>query len=81
MEKTNIPITDIAPYWGRVADQYENDPTLWTTRNSVFYLPATSADSWGVAAPGQPETTPAAAWTSMLNDDIDMSANQCCAGH
>jgi len=64
-EKTDIAITNIDLFWGRVPDNLEGDPTLSTTRSDVFYVPAGAVDTWGVTASGQPSTLPGQAWYTI----------------
>ncbi|KAJ7606555.1 hypothetical protein DFH06DRAFT_1251006 [Mycena polygramma] len=64
-EKTDLSITDVDLFWGRVPDNLEGDPTLWTTRSDIFYVPAGAVDTWGVVASGQPSTLPGLAWTGI----------------
>ncbi|KAJ7213995.1 hypothetical protein GGX14DRAFT_542282 [Mycena pura] len=66
-EKTELNITDIDVFWGRVPDSYENDDALWTTRSDVLYIPAGGTDISGFAAAGQPSTLPALAWSTVAN--------------
>ncbi|KAG2186747.1 hypothetical protein INT44_002973 [Umbelopsis vinacea] len=40
VEKTGLPIAGVDPYWGPVADQYQNDPSLFTLQSNALYLPA-----------------------------------------
>jgi hypothetical protein len=61
-EKTDLKISDIDLFWGRVNDQYENDSSLWTTRSNRFYLPAGSASMFPAFGPGNPEPAHAEAW-------------------
>ncbi|KAJ7201113.1 hypothetical protein GGX14DRAFT_544817 [Mycena pura] len=64
-EKTDLNITDIDVFWGRVPDSFEGDDALWTTRSDVFYIPAGGSDVWGVVVSGQPTTLPAIAWNAV----------------
>jgi hypothetical protein len=61
-EKTNLNISDIDLFWGRVDDQYENHPSLWTTRSNRFYAPAGSASIFPAFGPGNAEPAHAEAW-------------------
>ncbi|KXN86514.1 hypothetical protein AN958_09986 [Leucoagaricus sp. SymC.cos] len=61
-EKTNLTISDIDLLWGRVDDQYENDPSLWTIRSQAFYLPAGGASLWNVFGDGFPASAHAHIW-------------------
>jgi hypothetical protein len=67
-------ITNIDLFWGQVADSYENDSSLTTYRNEVFYTPAGASDVWGVPAAGQPSTIPSVAWNKVYSSPgIDIS--------
>jgi hypothetical protein len=61
-EKTNLNISDIDLFWGRVDDQYENHPSLWTTRSNRFYAPAGSSSIFPAFSPGNAEPAHAEAW-------------------
>ncbi|KAI8584776.1 hypothetical protein K450DRAFT_276438 [Umbelopsis ramanniana AG] len=45
VEKTGLPISGVDPYWGPVADQYQNDPSLFTLQSNTLYLPAGSGST------------------------------------
>jgi len=67
VEKSDIDITDVDLYWGRINESYQDDPTLWTVPGNSFYIPAGSSDVWSVASAGQPNTIPGFAWASAFN--------------
>jgi len=67
VENTVLNISDVDLFWGRVADSYENDPSLTTIRSQFFYLPAGGSDTWGVVSAGQPTTIPAAVWSNIYS--------------
>jgi len=74
VENTTLNITNIDLFWGQVADSYENDSSLTTYRNEVFYTPAGASDVWGVPATGQPSTIPSVAWNKVYSSlGIDIS--------
>jgi hypothetical protein len=64
-EKTDLNITDVNLFWGRVPDSLEGDPSLWTARSDVFYVPAGAVDTWGFTMSGLPSTLPGVAWSSI----------------
>lgn len=64
-EKTNISIGGIDLLWGRVDDQYENDPSLLTIRADGFFLPAGTSSIWGSFPPGFPAAAHACAWGQL----------------
>jgi hypothetical protein len=64
IEKTNLTIGNVDIFWGRVADSYEDSPSLSTTRSEIFYLPAIIVD-------GHPSTLPASLWGRTFNDLSD----------
>jgi hypothetical protein len=45
VEKTGLPIGGVDPYWGPVADQYQNDPSVFTLQSNTLYLPAGAAST------------------------------------
>lgn len=65
VEKSDLTISDLQPFWGRVAESYADDASIATSRSDIFYVPAGSSDTWGVVSSGQPQSVLAAAW-SML---------------
>jgi hypothetical protein len=68
VENTVLNISDIDLFWGRVADSYEDDPSLTTIRSQFFYLPAGASDILGFAySLGQPTTIPAVAWNRVYS--------------
>ncbi|KAF7320844.1 hypothetical protein HMN09_00170900 [Mycena chlorophos] len=67
-ENQSLNITDIDIFWGRVAPQYQEDPSLSTIMSDVFYVPAGATDTWGVTADGQPGVAPALAWGALQAD-------------
>ncbi|KAF9469435.1 hypothetical protein BDZ94DRAFT_1303903 [Collybia nuda] len=69
VEKVDLKITDIDLFWGRVADKYESDPSLWTIRGDTFYVPAGGGDIFGLTSPGQPSSIFATAWSLVYNFD------------
>jgi hypothetical protein len=73
MENSTLNITDVDLFWGRVADSYENDPSLSTTTNDVFWIPAGASDTWGVTSAGQPATVVGASWSSVIGASFDYS--------
>ena len=77
VEKTTLPIGELDIFWGRVAESYENDPSLSTIRSPSFYVPAGSSDIWTVVGAGQPSTVPASAWSlvhSYSGSDVGSTA-------
>ncbi|KAK7055345.1 hypothetical protein R3P38DRAFT_2846513 [Favolaschia claudopus] len=64
-ENTGMNISNVDMIWGRVADSLQDDPSLQTIRSDVFYVPAGSADVWGVTTGGLPSVLPALAWNSI----------------
>ncbi|KXN86515.1 hypothetical protein AN958_09987 [Leucoagaricus sp. SymC.cos] len=70
-EKTNLNISDIDIFWGRVDDRYENDPSLWTVRSKSFYLPAGAASILDVLGDGNPGTTHAHMWGKIYGAGFD----------
>ncbi|KAJ6463359.1 hypothetical protein C8R45DRAFT_1107722 [Mycena sanguinolenta] len=68
-EATNINISNVDLLWGRVADSFEDDPSLQTLRSDVFYVPAGATDIYGVTTGGMPSVVPALAW-STISDQI-----------
>ncbi|KAF9013149.1 hypothetical protein BDQ17DRAFT_1321040 [Cyathus striatus] len=68
VEKTDMNITDIAIYWGRVADSYESDPSLTTVRATELYVPASVSDIANILTDGQAETVPAMAWSHVYGE-------------
>ncbi|KAJ7468476.1 hypothetical protein FB451DRAFT_1400855 [Mycena latifolia] len=64
-EKTDLQLTNVDLLWGRVPDSFEGDPSLWTTRSDVFYIPAGAADLWGLSTGGQPTVLPAITWSTI----------------
>ncbi|KAJ2958317.1 hypothetical protein NQZ79_g6085 [Umbelopsis isabellina] len=46
VEHPGMNISQMDPYWGPVADQYENSTSLNTLRSDVLYLPAGSSMLW-----------------------------------
>jgi hypothetical protein len=75
-EKTDILIKDIDLFWGRVNDQYENHPSLWTTRSNRLYLPAGSASIFPAFSPGNPQPAHAEAWGVAYQVGSGEDANQ-----
>ncbi|KAF7297110.1 hypothetical protein MIND_00943900 [Mycena indigotica] len=65
MEKADLKITDVDLLWGRVADGSESDSDLWTVRSDVFYVPAGSADVWGLTTGGLPSVMPGITWAQI----------------
>ncbi|KAF7348184.1 hypothetical protein MSAN_01771300 [Mycena sanguinolenta] len=67
-EKTELTVGDVNLFWGRVSDSLDGDPSLWTTRSDVFYIPAGATDA-GLLGPvtisPQTSTLPALAWNSI----------------
>ncbi|KAF9443332.1 hypothetical protein P691DRAFT_764374 [Macrolepiota fuliginosa MF-IS2] len=63
MERTNMIISEVDLLWGRVGDQYEGDPSLWTVRAAGLYLPAGGASWWHVFPTGVPPAAHAATWS------------------
>ncbi|KAJ6585511.1 hypothetical protein B0H19DRAFT_1109875 [Mycena capillaripes] len=63
-EKTNLSLADVDILWGRIPDNLEEDPSLWTTRSDVFYVPAGNVDFSGPlsSVSGQASTLPGVAW-------------------
>jgi hypothetical protein len=70
-EKSEINIGDIDLFWGRVPDSLEGDPSLWTIRSDIFYIPAGASDLGRTAASGQPSTLPAQAWGTIEGLESD----------
>ncbi|KAJ6583899.1 hypothetical protein DFH09DRAFT_1143733 [Mycena vulgaris] len=68
-ERTDLRIRDTDPFWGRVPDSLEADPSLRTIRKDVFYVPAGFTDftSSGFVGVAQASTLPAAAWGGVLS--------------
>ncbi|KAF7364769.1 hypothetical protein MVEN_00346800 [Mycena venus] len=64
-EKADLAITDVNLLWGRVPDALEGDPTLWTTRSDVFYIPAGSTDTFGSTLTEQTSALPALSWNNI----------------
>jgi hypothetical protein len=62
---------DIDLFWGRVPDSLEGDPSLWTIRSDIFYIPAGASDLGRTAASGQPSTLPAQAWGTIEGLESD----------
>ncbi|KAJ7686836.1 hypothetical protein B0H17DRAFT_1332646 [Mycena rosella] len=58
-KKTDMELTTVDLLWGRVPNALESDPSLWTVRSDVFYVPAGAVDLWGLSTGGQPSTLPA----------------------
>jgi hypothetical protein len=75
-EKTNLNISDIDLFWGRVSDRYENDPSLWTTRSNRFYLPAGSASIFPAFSPGNAGPAHAEAWGVAYETGFGKDASQ-----
>jgi hypothetical protein len=71
-EKTDLTLTDVDLFWGRVDDQYENDPSLWTIRADKFYLPAGSSSIWNAFPAGSPAAAHAHIW-GQIYDPADTS--------
>ncbi|KAF9468303.1 hypothetical protein BDZ94DRAFT_778312 [Collybia nuda] len=73
VEKTSLKIGDVDLFWGHVADKYESDSSLWTVRSPSLYVPAGSADIWGITVSGQPSTIPAIAWSKVYETVSDLN--------
>ena len=73
MENSNLNITDVDLYWGRVTDGYENDSSLSTTRSEVFYIPAGGSDMSVLVSAGQPNTVPGGSWGAINSQLFDYS--------
>lgn len=72
VENTVLNISDIDLFWGRVADSYEDDPSLTTIRSQFFYLPAGAMDIFELGfGLGQPTTMPALAWNKVYSSVSD----------
>ncbi|KAJ3558936.1 hypothetical protein NP233_g11390 [Leucocoprinus birnbaumii] len=66
-ENVDFIIADIDLLWGRVDDQYENDPSLSTIRANEFYLLAGAASIWNTFPDGQPSSAHARIWAQMYD--------------
>lgn len=71
-EKTDLAIREVDLLWGRVADKYENDSSLWTVRADGFYLPAGGASVWNAFPDGQPSSAHAHVW-GQIYDPLSLS--------
>ena len=75
VENTVLNISDIDLFWGRVADSYEDDPSLTTIRSQFFYLPAGASDIFEITyGAGQPTTIPAIAWSKVYSHLSDLDS-------
>ncbi|KAJ6508232.1 hypothetical protein C8R45DRAFT_1207953 [Mycena sanguinolenta] len=77
-EKTELAVGDVDLFWGRVSDSLDGDPSLWTTRSDVFYIPAgaTDAGPFGpVTISPQTSALPALAWSAIQQPATSTSSD------
>ncbi|KAG8818513.1 hypothetical protein FRC17_010805 [Serendipita sp. 399] len=65
VQKTMLPIVDIDLLWGRVADAYEEDQSIWTHRYEYLYLPARYSNIWAYTGIGNPSSMALAIWQAL----------------
>ncbi|KAG2184426.1 hypothetical protein INT43_000335 [Umbelopsis isabellina] len=70
VEHPGMYINQMDPYWGPVADQYENSTSLNTLRSDIFYLPAGNSMTWSSSATTDASALPAYALGLSLSNSI-----------
>lgn len=74
IEKTGANISYANPYWGPIADEYENDDSLYTTRAEVLELPAWIDNSFALDSGyywnTQSSSIPGMAWDVLAGGQV-----------